>query len=858
MLLGSFCLELSAQRYFDRAESGLRFTDCGQFSSSDQSMALRLRQEAAREWRVAREAVYAVISPLQRDLEAAEIRLRNIQRDYQSSQRASEGLSQNIARLRQSITSLTTEESQSARELKKLEDEKANCSVACGFRYDSSIAEAESKLSQVTRSRVQAENQVKTFEDSAEQVRISAAQAATQAQQGMTAAQAEVEQARAKLARARQENPEPVEEAIYQALLERQRQMVSAQGAEIACQNDFEALRASVMASISNNQMRVGSQHVEAMVDASSLKEADFVRLLPPVTEKDFPIVASGKECQRGVKAPEDCDYVVLEILSSSEKATPRDPSKGNLTDDLLIKLANEYNSRERPTRSGKMIQIRVRLMASGTAYEYLSSGRYLGDRDRLAGLAFSPSNSLWINMLQSLEGQNAQYKVEPIAIKRSRPVLRLFENNPAALRNITEKMDGVVANEAGIFVKKEEFSRLFPNGAPQDSCEIINKAVNGSLKIGYTNPYVSSTGLNFLWTALNCLSRSNPTGDEAIQAFREFQQKIPATFETTLSMRDSVLGGGSIEAGVIEYQSFVNVKFKSGQQEVKMSDVFTFIPFGVRHDNPVAYIGSPDFNAEQNELYREGLVDFANFIASNIQAVQTAKEYGFFGNPAYVSAFENTSGSDLITAQKVWKDNKTGGLPLVAAFIGDVSGSMDGGKIEALRLALEESSGFIGPDMYVGLYSYTQDPKRMSDITELRPIEQFTPENRRRFVNAARSLVADGGTPLYEATFVGLEKVIEKAQELKAKTGQDARMMLFILTDGEPSGGIGMQDATVDALLLLARTSGVQIHGIGLGSGADMKVVSELGKFTDGAVLQIKSIEGLRRSMANLFNSQL
>ena len=309
---------------------------------------------------------------------------------------------------------------------------------------------------------------------------------------------------------------------------------------------------------------------------------------------------------------------------------------------------------------------------------------------------------------------------------------------------------------------------------------------------------------------------------------------------------------GGAIDAGVIEYQSYVNAKLsRDGEPEVRMSDVFEFIPFGIRHDNPMAYINNPNIPNADNLLYKEGLENFADFIASNRGAVRQAQEYGFLEMPL-TSRLTNPDGAGLVTAQQVWKDNKAGGVPVVATFVADVSGSMNNdGKMQALRDALVAASGFIRPDMNVGLIEYA------SEIIERVPIAPFTDQARARFVQASQSLSENGGTPLYEAAMVGMLRVEQKAAEIEAATGEPVKKMVFVLTDGDPRG-IAQDSAFVDAMLLHSRQLGIQLHGIAFGGNAKMSVMREIGTFTDGAVIQIKNTQDLRAQMAKLFNSQL
>ena len=92
-----------------------------------------------------------------------------------------------------------------------------------------------------------------------------------------------------------------------------------------------------------------------------------------------------------------------------------------------------------------------------------------------------------------------------------------------------------------------------------------------------------SSTGLNFLVTALNTFDSSNILGDKAVQGFERFQANVPFIASTTLQMRDAAKSG-MLDGFVLEYQTYVNAAdLKSG---------YVFTPFGVRHDSPLYALG--------------------------------------------------------------------------------------------------------------------------------------------------------------------------------------------------------------------------------------------------------------------------
>ena len=111
----------------------------------------------------------------------------------------------------------------------------------------------------------------------------------------------------------------------------------------------------------------------------------------------------------------------------------------------------------------------------------------------------------------------------------------------------------------------------------------------------GYTNPYQSSTGLNFLLTILNTFAEGDENeflAPDVASAFEAFQQGVPFVAQTTLQMRDAAVNSGVLDALVMEHQSWVNVK--------GMGD-YEFVPFGVRHDSPL--YATPEADATEREV---------------------------------------------------------------------------------------------------------------------------------------------------------------------------------------------------------------------------------------------------------------
>ena len=448
-----------------------------------------------------------------------------------------------------------------------------------------------------------------------------------------------------------------------------------------------------------------------AMIEEGS--PADLASTLPPID--NFKLTVDSRVSAGDAGA---------EIFSSTEKS-------GAGTDGWLVQVAEDFNKKRIRLSSGKTAEIRVRQIASGTGCEFIISRKYVPD-------AFSPSNHLWIKMVQA-----SGIRVEAI----------------------TERM---VGNVAGIVMKNSIHSLLEKEYGTVTVENIIDAVIQGTIAMGYTNPFASSTGLNLLQTVLVTAAR----GDQkkmlepaAVDTFEAFQRGVPFVALTTLQMRESVEKDRSLGAFVMEYQTFANTQgLKSG---------YRFIPFGSRHDNPLYALG--DINSEK----RETLERFADF-ASQPSAQKLADRYGFNKLSEYRPPFDHADGEVLLQAQKLWKEKKDSGFPVLAVFLGDVSGSMRGLRIKMLREALIEGCNFISPENYIGLAVFERT------VSKILPVRKFDIRHKSMFISAVESLQATGSaTAMYDGITVALEMLLEAKRQIP-----DGKPILFVLTDGETNSG--------------------------------------------------------------------
>ncbi len=498
------------------------------------------------------------------------------------------------------------------------------------------------------------------------------------------------------------------------------------------------------------------------------LTNTNLLSLLPEISE--YPIALNARDSS-SVEA--------VEIFTSSEKS-------GQGRDGFYREMAELFNQQQNRIGSGKVAQVGIRKIASGVGAQFILAQREVPE-------AFSPSNRLWGDMLIA-QG----IKLETIS-ERTAP------------------------NTAGVIVRSSKKDEITSDGK-LDIQKLLTAVTSGDFAMGYTNPYQSSTGLNFLLTILNAFAEGDEQqflAPDVASAFEAFQTGVPFVAQTTLQMRDAAVNSGVLDALVMEHQSWVNVK--------GMGD-YEFIPFGVRHDSPLYA------TTEADEGEREVLRLFAEFIESNQKKVS---EYGFGRQSGYNSAYRIDNGAVILNAQKLWKEKKSGGRPIAAVFVADVSGSMDGTRIKNLKRALKESSDLISTGNAIGLVSYNDN---VNVDLFIRP---FNVQQKSLFIGAVERLSAGGGTATNNA-------VLTAAQELLrfAKDHPDHKLVIFVLSDGDTNKGL-----EYDSVSSVMEWVGIPIHSIAYELSSDhLKAMASL---AEGAYIE-SSAESASFRIGNLLNAEM
>ena len=147
------------------------------------------------------------------------------------------------------------------------------------------------------------------------------------------------------------------------------------------------------------------------------------------------------------------------------------------------------------------------------------------------------------------------------------------------------------------------------------------------------------------------------------------------------------------------------------------------------------------------------------------------------------MSTVTQYSGGMISTVLEFWKTEKASGKQIVAVFIADKSGSMEGRKMEALKESLKTAMQFVGEDCKVGLISYE------SDVYVDLPIGEFNQEQQEYFIGAVDNLDAGGGTSTNDALLIATRLINEEMA-----VNPEIKPIIILLSDGQTGSGYSLR----------------------------------------------------------------
>ncbi|MDJ0649564.1 MAG: VWA domain-containing protein [Xenococcaceae cyanobacterium MO_188.B19] len=488
---------------------------------------------------------------------------------------------------------------------------------------------------------------------------------------------------------------------------------------------------------------------------------------------------------------------VYLEIFSSSEKANVKKQNER-----WLVEVAEAFNRQRKTLSSGEVIQVGVRKIPSGTAVRLLAA-------NKVQPAGYSPSNDLWVAMLSNQE------------IKPTYIVPRL------------------VPNVAGFVVQEKVYRELAASGEVNFD-RLLNAIASGKLAVGYPNPYSSSTALNLLYSIFwrgaghqqdgEPLTIAELESPQVKSVFQNFQKQVLITTTTTLDLQEIFIRDqDKLQAFPLEYQNYQQLKKVPGFEKT------AFIPFGIPHNNPL--VGFSWNTAKQ----RQALQKFAEFATS--PAMKKLAQQQGFRETEYLNAPNLPpipAREVLTTGQSFWKVQKDAGRTVYLMAVIDTSGSMEGKPLAQVKEGLRVASQEINPGNYLGLISYSDQPREMLAFA---PFDEM---QHKRFLAAIDNLRADGGTAMYDGMMVGLAKLIEQK-----KANPNGRFYLLVLTDGKTNRGLVFNQVQ-DVL----NYSGVRVYPIAYGdvNQEELSVIAAVREST----VKTGTPENVQELLKSLFQTNL
>ena len=523
------------------------------------------------------------------------------------------------------------------------------------------------------------------------------------------------------------------------------------------------------------------SDAAAARYSTDSIKEP-----LPKI--EDFPLYAA--------QPTNDPKQVYVEIYSSAEKANAQ-----RQDERWLVDVAEAFNAKNITLKSGQVVRVGVRNIASGLAERLISS-------KTMKPAAFSPSNDLWIEILKS----------DGVPVKVISPALQI--------------------NGTGFAVRGDIYQEL-AKGGEVTFVRLLDAITTGKMSIGYPNPYSSSTALNLLYTILwqaaghdrdkQPLTVQDLKVPQVSSVFDAFQKQVIVTSVTTLELKDIfVRDQQKMQAFPLDGVAFTALKKLPGFEQV------AYIPFGIPHNAPLVGF---DWNTPEQQ---EGLQQFAEFATS--ESMQKLA----FAAPEVLEHFKQKnfpaipSGEVLKTALTFWKQRKDGGRTVYMMMVIDTSGSMAGDRIKSVKEGLRIATKEINAGNQVGLITFSD---RVKNIVNLSPFDAL---QHKRLLAAINVLEADGNTALYDGAIAGLAPLMERR-----KADPTGVFRLLLLTDGEVTTGLKFEEVKD-----LMKFSDVRIYPIAYGevNQQELKAIAALREST----VQVGTPQNVQNLLKEIFQTNL
>jgi Ca-activated chloride channel homolog len=562
-----------------------------------------------------------------------------------------------------------------------------------------------------------------------------------------------------------------------------------------------------------------------------------------------------------GAQAPAGCTTV--SIVASSEKAA------------LLGTLAEKYNGSS-PQVDGTCVWMSVTTKASGAAATALARGwdeRVDGPRPDV----WSPASSSWAVLVD----QGSTDLDRPSPMPKERPSL---VQTPLVIAMPLPMAQALGWPDAQIGWKDLAAIAKSPKGwASKDHPEW------GRFKLGKTNPYFSTSGLNatiasyFAATGVSSDLTSEQVADPETRAFvKQLESSVVHYGDTTLTFLENMSREAAAGQG-LTYVSAVTVEEKSvldynlgnptgnpatlGQEPPPTVPLAAVYPSDgtLLSDNPWIALDA----AWVDDAKRQAATDFLGWLHQPAQqkAFTDAGFRTFEGEPGAATTQANgllpagpanilspPSPAVLADVQKSWDELRKRAHVL---FVMDVSGSMgelvtSSGQTKlqlAQDAAISAFNGFAADDE-VGLWEFsTERGPNLEPWLEMQPVGPASTSVPAMQVDVA-GMVPDGGTALYTT--------LRKAQERMLADLDTKRInAIVLLSDGKneypPDNDL---NSLLDQLKGESLDTSVRVFPIGYGEGADPESLGAIAEASRGTYYEANDPASIEKVLASVLSN--
>jgi Ca-activated chloride channel homolog len=559
--------------------------------------------------------------------------------------------------------------------------------------------------------------------------------------------------------------------------------------------------------------------------------------------------------------APEGCTTV--SIVASSEKAA------------LLGKLAERYNATS-PTVDGTCMWMNVSTKASGAAATALARGwdeKVDGPRPDV----WSPASSSWAVLVD----QGSTDLDRPSPMPKERPSL---VQTPLVIAMPQPMAEALGWPEAKIGWKDLAAIAKSPKGWASEG-----HPEWGRFKLGKTNPYFSTSGLNatiasyFAATGVSSDLTSKQVADPETRAFvKQLESSVVHYGDTTLTFLENMTREAAAGQG-LTYVSAVTVEEKSvldynlgnptgnpatlGQQPPPSVPLAAVYPADgtLLSDNPWITL-----DAEWvDDATRQAAAGFLAWLHQPEQqkAFTDAGFRTFDGQPGAAITQANgllpagpanilapPSPAVLADVQKSWDELRKRAHVL---FVMDVSGSMgetvtSSGQTK-LRLAQDAAiSAFDGfaKDDEVGLWEFsTERGPNLEPWLEMQPVGPAS-TSVPAMKSAVASMVPDGGTALYATLRTAQERMLTDLDTKRINA-------IVLLSDGmneyPPDNDL---NSLLEQLQGESLDTSVRVFPIGYGEGADPVSLGAIAEASRGTYYEANDPASIEKVLASVLSN--